>query len=68
MINLTIEIDNYGDFCGKCKQMMCIDPRSKGELSYFCCVFKKMIPRTLGGRRLARVNACMKLDKKEGAE
>ena len=68
MLTITVEIDNYGDFCGKCKQKICINPSSKGEMSYYCCVFKKAIPRTLGGRKLARLSACMKLDKIGGIQ
>lgn len=68
MIKHTIEIDNYGDYCGTCKQKMVLNPTSKTESIVLCCVFKKILPRTLGGRRLARLDECLKLDPPEELE
>ena len=62
MIKLTIEIDNYGDYCGKCKQKWCLNPTYKGESEYLCSVFHKRLMRTVGGRRLCRLDQCIALD------
>lgn len=65
MIKLTIEIDNHGDFCGKCKQKWCLNPHCRGELEYMCSVFHKKLGRTVGGRRLYRLDQCLVLDNQD---
>ena len=65
MIKHTVEIDNYGDYCGKCKLRWCLNPYSKIEMDYICSLFHKKLRRTLGGRKLCRCDECIKLEAQE---
>ena len=65
MIIHTITIDNYGDYCGKCKYRFVMNPHSKKELEYKCAIFDHTLERTLAGRRLCRCDECMELVDKE---
>jgi len=62
MIKYTVKIEPDGDYCGKCKYRVFMETYTLCP-NVTCGLFRKLLERTVAGRRLVRCNACSRLDK-----